>query len=166
MQSEPFPSCQRSLEEGRKTSNCRTPFGMAKIPTDHHIGSTLDPVHPSLWQPAFEGEVAEVGGSRRRRSREASVRSGVSSFRFFLVFQGAKTRPVRSSDFVALSQAPSLPKDLRTALVAMESASASQRQVGAASSLGASFSANPDQLVRRLRGTVTMIDAPSKLSAR
>jgi hypothetical protein len=68
MQSEPFPSCQRSLEEGRKTSNCRTPFGMAKIPTDHHIGSALDPVHPSLWQPAFEGEVAEVGGSRRRRS--------------------------------------------------------------------------------------------------
>jgi len=84
----------------------------------------------------------------------------------FLVFQGAKTRPVTPSDFVALSQAPSLPKDLRTALVAMESASASQRQVGAASSLGASFSANPDQAVRRLRGTVTMIDAPSKLSAR
>ena len=82
MQSEPFPSCQRSLEEGRKTSNCRTPFGMTKIPTDNHIRSALDPVHPSLLQPAFEGEVAEVGGSRRRRSWEASVRAGVSSFRF------------------------------------------------------------------------------------
>jgi len=48
MQSEPFPSCRRSLEEGRKTSDCRTPFGMTKIPTDNHIRSTLDPVHPSL----------------------------------------------------------------------------------------------------------------------
>ena len=84
----------------------------------------------------------------------------------FLVFQGAKTRPVTSSDFVALSQAPSLPKDLRAALVAMERAGASQRQVGAYSSLGASFSANPDKRIRRLKGTVTVIDAPSKLSAR
>jgi len=80
----------------------------------------------------------------------------------FLVFQGAKTRPVTPSDFVALSQAPSLPKDLRAALVAMESASASQRRVGAASSPGASLSANSDIPVRRLQGTVTMIDAPWK----
>jgi hypothetical protein len=48
MQSEPFPSCRRSLEEGRKTSDCRTPFGMTKIPTDNRIRSILDPVHPSL----------------------------------------------------------------------------------------------------------------------
>ena len=58
----------------------------------------------------------------------------------FVVFQGAKTRSIASSDFVALSQAPSLPKDLRAALVAMERAGASQRQVGADSSLGASVS--------------------------
>ena len=83
----------------------------------------------------------------------------------FLVFQGAKTRSVTSSDFVALSQAPSLPKDLRAALVAMERAGASQRQVGADSSLGASFPANPDKPIRRIRGIVTVIDAPSKLSA-
>jgi len=37
MQSESFLSYQRSLEEGRKTSNCQTLFGMAKIPTDNHI---------------------------------------------------------------------------------------------------------------------------------
>jgi hypothetical protein len=80
-QSESFLSHPRSLEEGRKTSDCRTPFGMTKIPTDDHIRSTLDPVHPSLLQPAFEGEVAEVGGSRRRRSWEASVSAGVSRFR-------------------------------------------------------------------------------------
>src|SRR5450759_1281352 len=47
MQSESFLSYQRSLEEGRKTSNCHTLFGMAKIPTDNHIRSMLDPVHPS-----------------------------------------------------------------------------------------------------------------------
>jgi hypothetical protein len=34
MQSASFLSYQRSLEEGRKTSNCQTLFGMAKIPTD------------------------------------------------------------------------------------------------------------------------------------
>ena len=99
---------------------------------------------------------------------DPTLRKGdlVMTSKGFLVFQGAKTRPVTPSDFVALSQAPSLPKDLRTALVAMESASASQRQVGAASSLGASFLANPDKPVRRVRGTMTVIDAPSKLSAR
>ena len=56
----------------------------------------------------------------------------------FVVFQGAKTRSITSSDFVALSQARSLPKDLRAALIDMERAGASQRQVGADSSPGAS----------------------------
>ena len=56
----------------------------------------------------------------------------------FVVFQGAKTRSITSSDFVALSQARSLPKELRAALVAMERAGPSQPQVGADSSLGAS----------------------------
>jgi hypothetical protein len=56
----------------------------------------------------------------------------------FVVFQGAKTRSITSSDFVALSQARSLPKDLRAALVDMERAGPSQRQVGAYSSPSAS----------------------------
>ncbi len=55
MQSESFLSYQRGLEEGRKTSNCRTLFGMAAIPTDNHIRAMLDPVHPSHLQPAFDG---------------------------------------------------------------------------------------------------------------
>ena len=37
MQSESFLSYQRALEEGRKTSNCQTLFGMERIPTDNHI---------------------------------------------------------------------------------------------------------------------------------
>ena len=47
----------------------------------------------------------------------------------FVVFQGAKARSITSSDFVALSQARSLSKDLRATLVDMERAGLSQRQV-------------------------------------
>lgn len=54
MQSESFLSYQRGLEEGRKMSNCQSLFGMAAIPTDNHIRSMLDPVHPSHLQPAFD----------------------------------------------------------------------------------------------------------------
>ncbi len=67
MQSESFLSYQRSLEEGRKTSNCHTLFGMAKIPTDNHIRSMLDPVHPSHLQSSFDQVVAilrERGGMK------------------------------------------------------------------------------------------------------
>ncbi len=62
MQSESFLSYQRGLEEGRKTSNCRTLFGMKAVPTDNHIRAMLDPVHPSHLQPAFD----EVLGALRR----------------------------------------------------------------------------------------------------
>ena len=54
MQSESFLAYQRGLEEGRKTSNCHSLFGMAKIPTDNHIRSMLDPVHPSHLQASFD----------------------------------------------------------------------------------------------------------------
>ena len=60
MQSESFLSYQRSLEEGRKTSNCQTLFGMAKIPTDNHIRAMLDPVHPSHLQSVFDSAVAAL----------------------------------------------------------------------------------------------------------
>jgi Transposase DDE domain len=54
MQSESFLAYQRELEAGRKTSNCHSLFGMTAIPTDNHIRSMLDPVHPSHLQPAFD----------------------------------------------------------------------------------------------------------------
>ncbi len=54
MQSESFLSYQRSLEAVRTTSNCRTLFGMAAVPTDNHIRAMLDPVHPSHLQPVFD----------------------------------------------------------------------------------------------------------------
>ncbi|MGO9422229.1 DUF2865 domain-containing protein [Roseiarcus sp.] len=67
---------------------------------------------------------------------DSTLRKGdvVMTPKGFMVFQGGKTRSITSSDFVALSQARSLPKDLRAALVDMERAGASQRQVGADSS--------------------------------
>ena len=73
MQSESFLSYQRSLEEGRKTSNCRTLFGMAKIPTDNHIRAMLDPVHPAHLQPAFDAVVAAL---REHRAMDEFQRLG------------------------------------------------------------------------------------------
>ncbi len=65
MQSESFLAYQRELEAGRKTSNCHSLFGMTAIPTDNHIRSMLDPVHPSHLQPAFDqalGVLCQHGG--------------------------------------------------------------------------------------------------------
>ena len=65
MQSESFLAYQRELEAGRKTSNCHSLFGMTAIPTDNHIRSMLDPVHPSHLQPAFDqalGVLYQHGG--------------------------------------------------------------------------------------------------------
>ena len=39
------------------TSNCQTLFGMAKIPTDNHIRSMLDPVDPAHLQPCFDATI-------------------------------------------------------------------------------------------------------------
>ncbi len=70
MPSESFLSYQRGLEEDRETSNCRTLFGMAAIPTDNHIRAMLDPVHPSHLQPAFDGMLEAM----RRRDGFAPFR--------------------------------------------------------------------------------------------
>ncbi len=73
MQSESFLSYQRGLEEGCKTSNCHSLFGMKAIPTDNHIRSMLDPVHPSHLQPAFD---QVLDGLRRRGGLQAFQRLG------------------------------------------------------------------------------------------
>jgi len=65
MQSESFLAYQRELEAGRETSNCHSLFGMTAIPTDNHIRSMLDPVHPAHLQPAFDqalGILRQHGG--------------------------------------------------------------------------------------------------------
>ena len=69
MQSESFLSYQRSLEDERKTSNCHTLFGMAKISTDNHIRSMLDLVIPSHLQPS----VRSSGCNDARKGRHERV---------------------------------------------------------------------------------------------
>ena len=54
MQSVSVLSHQRSLEEARATSNCRTQFGVAAVPTGNHIRAMLDLVHPAHLQPVFD----------------------------------------------------------------------------------------------------------------
>ena len=80
MQSESFLSHQRSLEEGRKTSNCHTLFGMAKIPTDNHIRSMLDPVHPQHLQGVFDSAVTALRDSGGRLAADAQIQIGISHF--------------------------------------------------------------------------------------
>ena len=89
MQSESFLGHQRSLEEGRKTSNCHSLFGMAKIPTDNHIRSMLDPVHPSHLQPCFDQVLAQMkaGGGLESFERLAS---GGKSPRLLIALDGTQ----------------------------------------------------------------------------
>ena len=72
-QSESFLAYQRSLQDQRKTSNCQTLFGMARIPTDATIRSLLDPVHPSYLQGSFDQAVAVM---RARGGMKAFERLG------------------------------------------------------------------------------------------
>ena len=67
MQSESFLGYQKRLERGQNDSNCRTLFGIAKIPTDNHIRMLLDGVAPDSLQPCFDQALetlAEQDGSR------------------------------------------------------------------------------------------------------
>jgi hypothetical protein len=60
MQSEPFLAHQRRLEHGRNTSNCKTLFGIEKIPSDNHIRDLLDPAPPELLEPCFEPTLEQM----------------------------------------------------------------------------------------------------------
>jgi hypothetical protein len=54
VQSESSLAHRRRMERGRNTSNCKTLFGIEKIPSDNHIRDLLDPVPPELLEPCFE----------------------------------------------------------------------------------------------------------------
>jgi len=54
MQSESFLAHQRRMEHGHNGSNCRTLFGIEKIPSDNHIRDLLDSAPPELLAPCFE----------------------------------------------------------------------------------------------------------------
>jgi hypothetical protein len=87
MQSDSFLSFQRRLEQGHGDSNCRTLFGIEKIPTDNHIRALLDPVAPASLQPCFDqalSELREQGGLRlfeRLGGRSLIALDGTEYFR-------------------------------------------------------------------------------------
>jgi hypothetical protein len=60
MQSESFLSHQRRMEHGRNASNCKTLFGIEKIPSDNHIRDLLDPAPPELLEPCFEHTLEQM----------------------------------------------------------------------------------------------------------
>jgi hypothetical protein len=92
MQSESFLAYQRSLEEGRKTSNCQTLFGMTKIPTDNHIRSMLDPVPPSCLQAVFDRVAAVLRENPRHDGVRAARRPHADRSRGNRIFLLAKAR--------------------------------------------------------------------------
>ena len=60
MQSESFLSHQRRMEQGRNASNCKTLFGIERIPSDHHIRDLLDQAPPELLEPCFAQALDEM----------------------------------------------------------------------------------------------------------
>src|SRR5271154_376807 len=54
MQSASFLAYQRTMEKGNGRSNCRTLFGIGRIPSDNYIRDFLDEADPALLQPCFE----------------------------------------------------------------------------------------------------------------
>lgn len=60
LQSPSFLAHQRHLETGHGRSNCRTLFGMSKIPGDGQVRAMLDPVDPAHFYPMFTDILAEL----------------------------------------------------------------------------------------------------------
>ena len=73
MQSESFLAYQRRLDQGHGSSNCRTLFGMRKIPTDNYIRLMLDPVSPEALPPCFDQVIEQL---RQRDGLRAFQRLG------------------------------------------------------------------------------------------
>ena len=90
------------------------------------------------------------GGYSDSVLNDPTLRKGdvVMTAKGFVVFEGAKARSITSSDFVVLSRARSLPKDVQATLLDMERAGASQRQVDpyASPSLGQEQASNRSAL--------------------
>jgi len=72
-QSESFLAHHRRLERGEGGSNCKTLFGINKIPTDNYIRLMLDPVSPELLEPCFDQVLEQL---RKREGLKAFERLG------------------------------------------------------------------------------------------
>ena len=68
MQSASFLAYQRTMEKGHGRSNCRTLFGIGRIPSDNYIRDFLDEADPALLQPCFERMEALLSEPPMRRA--------------------------------------------------------------------------------------------------
>jgi hypothetical protein len=73
LQSPSFLAHQRRLEQGHGRSNCESLFAIAKIPSDNHIRTMLDPAEPDLLDPVFAATLSALEG----------MPGGLASFRRF-----------------------------------------------------------------------------------
>ncbi len=73
MQSESFLSHQRRMEQGRNGSNCKTLFGIERIPSDNHIRDLLDPVPPERLGPCLAAVLDQM---RQQGGTEGFIRLG------------------------------------------------------------------------------------------
>src|SRR5579863_2611552 len=69
MQSASFLAYQRTMEKGHGRSNCRTLFGIGRIPSDNYIRDMLDEADPALLQPCFERMETLLAEPAMRRAR-------------------------------------------------------------------------------------------------
>jgi len=60
MQSASFLEHQQRLERGRNHSNCRTLFGIEKIPSNNHLRTLLDTTPPELLEPCFDQALQQM----------------------------------------------------------------------------------------------------------
>ena len=86
MQSPSFLAHQRHLQQGHGRSNCESLFGIAKIPSDNHIRTMLDPAAPHLLDPAFAAALTaleETDGLAQFRRPDGHVLIALDGTEYF-----------------------------------------------------------------------------------
>ena len=77
MQSASFLAYQCTMEKGHGRSNCRTLFGIGRIPSNNYIRDFLDEADPALLQPCFERMEALLSEPPMRQAFAPSTRGGI-----------------------------------------------------------------------------------------
>ena len=99
MQSESFLAYQRRLDQGHGSSNCRTLFGMRKIPTDNYIRLVLDPSLPGGLAALLRPGDRAAPAARRAKSFSAAGQADAGGAGWDGVFLFAKAEALLSKPF-------------------------------------------------------------------
>ena len=99
-------SFQRNLEQARARNNARSPFQVARIPTDNHIRQTLDPVASEPLMELFDDlhrACEEHGGAAGQagRSKHPAPRAGRSRTK---TTTGSKRKAALSNTILATAR--------------------------------------------------------------